>query len=43
MTSSINPQDELKSKTYSFVKDFLIKPIDEKILVNAIEKNHNKG
>ena len=41
ITSSINPLDKDKAKNYKIVKDFLIKPIDEKILLDAIER-YNK-
>lgn len=36
LTSSINPADKEKANNYKLVKDFLIKPIDESVLVEAV-------
>lgn len=39
-TSSIAENDKLKAKSYSIVKDYLLKPIDQQIL-NTIIDEHN--
>lgn len=39
-TSSIAENDKLKAKSYSIVKDYLLKPIDQQILNTLIDEHH---
>jgi CheY-like chemotaxis protein len=41
VTSSIAENDKIKAKTYPTIKDYLLKPIDQPILIRVIEE-HNQ-
>jgi len=38
LTTSDNPDDESKSRTWNFVSDYITKPLTEKIMQNIIKK-----
>lgn len=40
-TSSIAENDKLKAKSYSVVKNYLLKPIDQEILNTIIDEHHH--
>jgi CheY-like chemotaxis protein len=41
LSSSIDPEDVDKSKKYSFVKDFIVKPIEKQTLVDLYTVYHH--
>jgi CheY-like chemotaxis protein len=42
VTSSIAENDRIKAKSYPTIKDYLLKPIDQPILLRIIEAHHKQ-